>query len=121
MTRRADPSCSSGMPFLLVQLPCKLEPGATDNPPHSVSTRELPHCHAISGPLSPPVAMSARCFGGGGGGGTGSLIFDMGNGTEVKDREREELKLGRLELRNRSGGLKSWTWSWGRDTRCNPR
>jgi hypothetical protein len=96
------------MPFLLVQL--QLEPGGTDNPPHSVSTRELPHCHAISGPLSPPVAMSARCFGGGGGG-TGSLIFDKGIGTEVKAREREELKLGWLELRNRLEGLKSWTWS----------
>jgi hypothetical protein len=98
VARRADPSCSSGMLFLLVLLPCKLEPGVTDESPHSVSTRELPHCHAISGPLSPPVAMSARCFGGGSGGGTGSLIFGIGIGTEVEDREREELKLSRLQL-----------------------
>jgi hypothetical protein len=121
LARCADSGCSSRMLFLLVLLPCKLEPGVRDESPHSVSTRELPHCHAISGPLSPLVAMSARCFGGGSRGGTESLIFGIGIGTEVEDRKREELKLGGLQLRNLSGALESWTWSWGRDTSLNPR
>jgi hypothetical protein len=52
---------SSGMLFLSPKLTDK--PGATEDPPYSMSTWETRRCHAISGLLLPATAMSAWCFG----------------------------------------------------------
>lgn len=111
LVRRAVSGCSPGMLALLAKLPYKLEPGATEEePPHSVSMREFPHCQAISGPLLPPASMSARCRGGGSGGGTGSFMFGIGTGTEGEEGEASVLfSVDRLEDRNRSEGFESGT------------
>ena len=112
LVRRVNSGRSCIALFLLPKLPpYRLDPGATDdeNPPQPLPSWELPHCHAMSGPLFPPSAISAMCRGGGSGGGTGSLAFgiDIGPGAEGEDAEVYELDL--LEFRNRSEGLESCT------------
>ena len=74
-----------------------------------MSTCGLPNLHAISGPLLPPSAMSARCLGGGSGGGGGSLAFGIDIGMEdVAGDEVELYELDLLDVRNPSEGLESW-------------
>jgi len=83
--------CSRWFSNVLVLLleappPSRLEPGVigANDPPHALlPSAELPHFHAISGPLFPPEAMSARCLGGGSGGGTGSRAFGIDIGIDV--------------------------------------
>jgi hypothetical protein len=119
LARRAASGRSHTPLFLLAKLPYKLEPGVTEDVPHSVSMRELPHCHAISGPLFPPSAMSARYFGGGSGGGTGSLAFGIDIGPE--EVEGDEIEVVLLGPRNRSDGFESWTQISGRASGLAPR
>ena len=88
--RKKSGRSSMKLLFLLKKLPpSRLEPGATEEdcePPQPwLFSCRLPHFHAISGPLSPPDAMSARCRGGGRGGGTGSLEFGIDIGIDVGD------------------------------------
>lgn len=75
--------------FLLEKLPpYRLDPGATEDiepPQFWLSSCRFPHFHAMSGPLFPPDAMSARCRGGGSGGGTGSREFGIDIGIDVGD------------------------------------
>jgi hypothetical protein len=114
--RRAK-SGRSSIVLLMTLSPYRLDPGATEDtdPPQALPSCELAHCHAMSGTLFPPAAMSARCRGGGSGGGTGSLAFgiDIGLGAvEGEDAELYELDL--LEFRYRSEGLGSCTYISGR-------
>ena len=110
LVRRASCGRSPDILALLAKLPCKLEPGATEEPPHSVFMCEFPHCQAISGPLLPPASMSARCRGGGSGGGTRSLVFGIAIGTEGEEGEESVLfSVIRFEDRYRSEGFESGT------------
>jgi hypothetical protein len=81
------------MPLPPAELPYKLDPAATDDDsaPQWESSCELAHCHAISGPLLPLSAMSARCRGGGSGGGTGSLEFGIDKGLGIVAGDETEL------------------------------
>jgi hypothetical protein len=84
--------------FLLAKPPEKLEPGVTEDLSHSMSPRELPRCHATSGPLFAAATMSARCFGGSGGR-PAPLMFGIGIGTdEVERGEIELVKVGRARF-----------------------
>jgi hypothetical protein len=99
---RRESGRSSTMLPLLIKLPYKLEPVATDrmDVPQSLLPCELllPHCHAISGAPRPSSVRSARCRGGGSGGGMGSRAFGIDIGIEVgEDAELKELDL--LDIR----------------------
>jgi hypothetical protein len=112
LVRRVNSGRSPILFLLIKPPPYKLDPGATDDTdaPQPLPSWELPHCQAISGPLLPPSAISARCRGGGSGGGIGSLAFgiDIGPGAaEGEDAELYELDL--LEFRYRSARFESCT------------
>jgi hypothetical protein len=113
LLRLSKPGRSSKMIFpRLAKPPQRLDPGLIDGEgrPHPLSSRELLHCHAMSGAPPSTLLSSSGYFGGGNGGGGGESLA-LGIDIGIEDVGGENLELYELDLleeeRYRSEGFEA--------------